>query len=204
MFKSLSKKHNPIPHHAKKVFHGERWQVMQWDQELFDGTTKIYESLKRADSASVLPVLDNNKIIIIEEHQPHWKEKAFSIAGGNIDEGENPLDGAKRELFEETGMIFKDFYLVSIMHPLQNTDYTHYTYVAKNLLEQKEVLPDAGEKTVPIEISFEELILLARKRVFHFNPHLIDEAIIRDQLPEFFDMLRNPEKHCFESNSFKL
>lgn len=195
MFKSLSKKHAPIPDHAKKVFHGERWQVMQWEQELFDGTKKTYESLKRANSVSIIPVIDDNKVIIIEEHQPHWKEKAFSIVGGGIDEGEDPLAGAKRELVEETGMIFKDFYLVSILHPLPNFDYTHYTYVAKNILEQKEIALDAGEKTNPIEISFEELISLARKREFFYNPHLVDEAIIRDKIPEFFDMLRNPKSY---------
>jgi len=189
------KKHSPIPNHAEKVFHGKRWQVLQWEQELFDGTKFTYESLKRHDSASIIPVLQGDKVIILEERQPHWKKKEFSIVGGGIEEGEDVLLGAKRELLEETGATFRDFYLVSAIEPFPSVDYTHYTFIAKNFIEQNETSLDPGEDITPIEVSFDKLISLARNREFYYNPYLIDEYIIRDKIPEFFDMLRNPEKY---------
>src|SRR5262245_18258087 len=93
-----NRKENPIPPHAKSVFEGVRWKVFQWEQELFDGKVKTYESLKRPDSVSVLPVLDGKNILVLEEHQPHWHEKSFGIVGGGLEENENPEIGAKREL----------------------------------------------------------------------------------------------------------
>ena len=36
-----------IPKNATKVFSGKTFDVYQWEQEMFDGSKKIFEKLKR-------------------------------------------------------------------------------------------------------------------------------------------------------------
>ena len=184
-------KHHPIPSHAKKVFEGTRWNVFQWEQEMFDGTKEIYESVNRRNSVVIFGVV-GEEVIILEEEQPHWGRKAISLTAGGLEDGENIFEGARRELEEESGLIFKDLYLIGIDQVTPNIGHYSYTFVAKNVIGEKPQELDPGEKITAKKVSFDELISLTRNRRFYYNPIFIDEMIIQDRIPEFFDMLRNP------------
>jgi ADP-ribose pyrophosphatase len=92
---------NDLPPDAKLVFKGAIFEVWQWEQKMFDGSTQIFEKVKRPDSADVIAVV-GDKIVIETQEQPH-RSPFTCIPGGRCDENENPMDGAKRELLEETG-----------------------------------------------------------------------------------------------------
>src|SRR6266567_4147904 len=96
------KSRQPIPENAKKVFEGEIFDVFQWEQEMFDGSRKTFEKVERPDTANIIAFTEDGKVIILDQEQP-GKDKFVSLPGGRIDEGENPLEAAKRELLEETG-----------------------------------------------------------------------------------------------------
>jgi ADP-ribose pyrophosphatase YjhB (NUDIX family) len=194
MHKSKPDKHPPLPSHSKKVFHGIRWHVFQWEQEQFDGGFKTFESLKIFDSVVVYPIIDNT-VIILNEEQPHWGQKHNSIVAGGVDEGEDVYDAAKRELLEETGMIFRDFYLVNIEQRSGDIHSYTYTFIAKNLVSKGSTQDTGGEKTEPKQVSFEELVELTRKRDFYHKPTFIDEHIIQDKIDILFDTFQNPEKY---------
>src|SRR5258708_1840735 len=108
MVKKLSK----IPEHARKVFTGIMYDVYQWDQEMFDGTTRVFEALAREDAVSVIPIIDD-KLVMIKEEQP-GREMYNAFPAGGMKPGETPIEAAKRELYEETGMTFKDMTLVAV------------------------------------------------------------------------------------------
>jgi hypothetical protein len=59
-----------IPENAKRVFEGKTFDVYQWEQEMFDGKTKIFERLQRNHSVDVIAVSAEGKIYILEERQP--------------------------------------------------------------------------------------------------------------------------------------
>jgi 8-oxo-dGTP pyrophosphatase MutT (NUDIX family) len=186
--------HHPLPQHAKKVFDGTRYQIYQWEQEQFDGSTVLYESIARFDTVIIYPVI-GEKVVIIEEEQPHWGRSSDSLVAGGIHADEDIFSAAQRELEEETGMIFKDFYLVQSEQKNIDMHSTVYVFIAKNHIETKEKKPDAGEKTHPKEVSFDELISLAKQRKFFHKPTFIDEFIIQDKVHTLFDIFRNPENH---------
>ncbi len=192
------KNHHPIPSHAKTVFEGIRYKILQWEQELFDGNKTTFESLKRGDSVAIYATLPDDKIIINKERQAHWPTVHFSIPGGGVEEGEDVFEAASRELLEETGASFKNLYLVSVEQLIPHVDWNHYTFVAKGLISQGEVSPDPGESIAPLEISFEKFIDMIRKKEFFYRPYLAEDYIVQDKISEFFDLLRNPEKYQVE------
>ena len=92
-----------IPDTAKRVFKGKLFDIYQWPQIMFDGSTATYEGLKRTDTVNIFPVTKEGKIILGKQDQPGVKTFIGGF-GGRMEEGEDPIQAAKRELLEETGL----------------------------------------------------------------------------------------------------
>src|SRR3989344_9504870 len=104
------KSKQPMPDNAKRVFKGVIFDVYQWEQEMFDGSKATFEKLKRPDTVVIFGVLPDGKIILTEQEQPS-KEPFIGATGGRVDEGEEILAAAKRELLEESGYEAEEFIL---------------------------------------------------------------------------------------------
>ncbi len=155
----------PIPEHAKIVYKGTIFDVYEWDQEMYDGTTQKFEKLKRADTVVVIPVMDDGTILLTEEEQP-GRAKYLSSPGGRIDEGEDVLAAAKRELLEETGYEAKEYILWDSIQPVGKVDWAIYTFIAKGLTKVGELNLDAGEKISLKPVNFEEFMQIAKSPTF--------------------------------------
>ena len=177
------KSKQPIPDNAKKVFSGVLFDVYQWEQELFDGTKTLFEKLKRPDTVVVFPVLDDGKIILTEQEQP-GKEPFIGTTGGRVDEGEDILEAAKRELLEESGYEASEFILWDAQHPTSKIDWIVYTFIAKGLKKVADMNLDAGEKINLKLVNFDEFIEIA------INKNFVEKEII----PKLYEAKLHPEK----------
>ncbi len=145
----------PIPPTAKKVFEGVIFDVYQWEQEMFDGTKATFEKLKRPDTVIIYPVLPNGKILMINEQQP-GAAPSVGVPGGRVDQGEDILSAAKRELMEETGYTAEEYILWNAKQPLGKIEWATYTFVAKGLKKVSDPSFDPGEKIEMLEVTFED------------------------------------------------
>jgi len=152
-----------LPPNAKRVFEGQIFDIYQWEQELYDGTSAVFEKGARPDTAVVFPVLEDGRILIIEDSQPH-RETVLTAVSGRIEEGEAPEDGAKRELLEEAGYEAATWELFYTLAPVEKLDWMNYIFIAKGCRKTKDAKPDAGERIVPKLVTFDELIELASTR----------------------------------------
>lgn len=157
----------PIPAHAKRVFKGIIFDVYQWEQGMFDGTRAIFEKLKRPDTVVVFPVLPDGKIILTEQEQP-GKVPFISAPCGRVEEGEDTLTAAKRELLEESGYIAENFILWEARHPVSKIDWVVYVFVAKGLKKISDIEPDSGEKIKLMPLALEEVIEKATDENIYF------------------------------------
>lgn len=60
-----------LPENAKCVFKGVLFDIYQWEQEMFDGTYSIFEKVVRLPSSQIIATTPENKIILLDEEQPH-------------------------------------------------------------------------------------------------------------------------------------
>src|SRR3989344_1936457 len=150
----------PIPEKAQRVFKGKIFNVYQWEQEMFDGKSVTFEKIRRTDTVNVLPVTSDGKIILSEQEQPGI-EPFVGVIGGRVDEGEEPLEAAKRELLEETGYEANEYILWDAIQFTEKIDWAIYTFVAKGCNKIKEQSVDSGEKIKLKFVSFDEFIKLA-------------------------------------------
>lgn len=184
----------PIPENAKLVFKGKIFDVYQWEQELYDGSTRIFEKLKRPDTVVVFPVMDDGRILLTEQEQP-GKDYFIGATGGRVDEGEEPLDGAKRELLEESGYEASEYVLWRAEHITSKIDWVIYTFIAKGLKKVSEQSLDGGEKITLKPVTFDELLRIASDERFSEKeviPELLEAQIDsekRKRLEELFKPL---------------
>lgn len=146
-----------IPEHAKKVFEGEIFDVYQWEQVLFDETKAIFESLKRTDTVTVIPVTVDGKIMLIKEEQPQIPLHLKNVAG-KVDPGEKPEQTAVRELLEETGYQCQEVKLWYKENPIYKIDWTVYTFVARGCKNTGTQKLEGGERITPILYTFDEFL----------------------------------------------
>ena len=175
----------PIPEHAKLVFKGVLFDTYRWEQEMFDGTKTTFEKLKRPDAVVVFPVLPDGKIILTEQEQP-GKKPFISATGGRVDEGEDILAAAKRELLEESGYEAEEFILWDAQHPTSKIDWVVYTFIAKGLKKVADLHLDAGEKIKLLPVTLNKLVDMATSGHESFYEK---EVIIK-----FFEAKLNPKK----------
>ncbi len=149
-----------IPDNAKKVFEGLIFDVYHWDQEMFDGSISTFEAFKRRDSVTIVATFEG-KIILNEEEQP-GKSPFVTLPGGVCERDESPLENAKRELLEETGLHSDEWSVWFVSDPWQaaKVEWNNYFYIAKNCVKIAEQQLDPGEKIVVQHITFEEFLEL--------------------------------------------
>lgn len=146
-----------IPAHAKCVFKGIVFDTYQWEQKLFDGSTAIFEMLKRVDVTQVIAI-SNGQILYAKQEQPS-KPPYLSLFGGKAENGEDPLMAAKRELLEETGMVSDRWELLVVFDAqIPKTDWSVYTFIARDCRKVQEPKLDGGEKIEVMHASIDDFI----------------------------------------------
>lgn len=147
----------PMPPHAKLVFKGKIFDVYQWEQEGYDGTKHTFEKIIRLDTVVVIPVLPTGKIIVSKQEQP-LRGPFYGFLGGRIEEGEDALLAAQRELLEESGYESNEWSLFTAVQPVTKIDWAIYTFIAHGAFKTHEPELDGGEKIELLEVTFEEFI----------------------------------------------
>ncbi len=160
----------PLPDHARCVFEGKIFKIYQWEQVLFDGTTAVFEKAVRADSAGVLAVTEDGKILLSEQEQPGMRPFK-SLLGGVVDAGETPEQSARRELREEAGYEAGTIEPWFSVTPFSKIDWTITLFIAKNCKKVGEPILDSGEKIRVTPISFADFMEVV------FDPAFRDEEV---------------------------
>ncbi len=155
----------PLPDDAKKVFTGVLFDVYQWEVKGYDGSVKTFEKIKRPDSAMVIPITEDEKIILGLQEQPN-KEPFVGLIGGRVDEGEDVLAAAKREFLEETGYKSEDWSLFDAVQPVGKIEWAVYTFIAKGCKKIAEQNLDGAEKIELKFVDFDEFMNIASREEF--------------------------------------
>lgn len=146
-----------LPEHAKRVFEGKIFHVYQWEQEMFDWTVSIFEWLKWPNAAEIIVINEDWTFCLTHEEQP-WRKPFYSLVAWRIEDWENELDWAKRELLEETWLASNEWELLKIYHPSSKIERNYYLYIAKNCKKVANQDLDSWEKIEIMNLSFDEFV----------------------------------------------
>ena len=117
--------------------------------------------------ANVLALTKNNQVVLVRQYRHGVEDVLWEFPGGVVEDGENPLEGAKRELLEETGYIASTWFEIGKIYPnpafQTNTLYCFLAMDAE-LVSQQNL--DAGEDIEVDLMPLDELIEMAKRGEF--------------------------------------
>ncbi|MDC0215606.1 NUDIX hydrolase [Candidatus Pelagibacter sp.] len=131
---------------------------------------KYYHFFSLFDYAIIMPVLKNNKFLVISQKRIPINQNNFEFPAGLVDKNETPVETAKRELFEETGYKnTKSLKKIVEFYPDPGRISNKATgFFAKNL--KKISKPEKGIKL--FFFSKSEIINLIKKKKFNNAHHI--------------------------------
>lgn len=62
----------------------------------------------KADGVMIIPITENDEFVLVKQFRPAINDYIYEFPAGLIDSGENIIEAATRELFEETGLLAKE------------------------------------------------------------------------------------------------
>jgi 8-oxo-dGTP pyrophosphatase MutT (NUDIX family) len=148
---------------ARRVAYENPWLTI-WHDDVVrpDGGTGIYGVVHVRNVAAGVVALDaDGRVVLVGQHRYTLDAWSWEIPEGGVPAGEDPLDGARRELREETGIVAARWRELGRTH-LSNsvTDEEAVLYLATDL-RQEEPEPEATEELTIRWVTFDEALAMA-------------------------------------------
>ena len=130
---------------SKRVFDGKIVNV-RWDSvELVNGKTSYREVVEHAGGVVILAVDEKNRAYMVRQFRYPIGRAMLEVPAGKLEKGEDPLEGAIRELREETGLTAEKIIYFGGTYPSPGfCDEQLHIYLALGLT-QGEACPDEDE-----------------------------------------------------------
>ena len=130
----------------EEKYNGPRFNVIQKIYEDEKGKRYVRDCVNPGEAAVVLPITENNEVVFVKQLREAIGKIDLELPAGMVDEGENPIQTAKRELQEETGLIAnKVEHLISVYPSSGYTSERIHIYYAKDFDFGKQKLDDTED-----------------------------------------------------------
>lgn len=143
---------------TKVILDHKRLKVFEDEVELPSGKKSDYIYFESKGCVSSVVCQQNDKYLIQTEYSYVPNINMYQFPGGFVPFHENPKDGAKRELIEETGLYPQDLTLLGscfINHRRSTSKL--YVFLATGFKEAKQKLDDSEDSLQNRWLSFQEI-----------------------------------------------
>jgi len=152
----------PWRRRSRRVAYENPW-ITVWHDDVVrpDGSPGIYGVIHFASLAVGIVALDtDDRVLLVGQHRYALDAFSWEIPEGGVPDGEDPLEGARRELREETGMAAATWSEIGRFH-LSNsvTDEAGVLYLATDLAAG-EAAPEATEEIAIRWLPFAEALAM--------------------------------------------
>ena len=124
----------------------------------------ITKNKRPGDAAVIVPITEEEKFVMVVQSRPNTRPGVvIEFPAGMVDEGENPIVSARRELLEETGYECDDIYLLEEHYQDQGcSEAVIRMYVATGCRKVAEQKLDGDESLDFIELGYDEILNLIK------------------------------------------
>jgi ADP-ribose pyrophosphatase len=114
-----------------------------------DGAEAVYTVLSNPDSAFVVPYFANRDTVLVRQWRHAWDESSWEVPAGTFNQGEEPLECAKRELAEETGLVAATYTSLGSVHGAAFLTGRAHMFLAESITEA-ERSPETYEQDMEV------------------------------------------------------
>lgn len=153
---------NPWKTLASKVVYDNPWiQVTHRDVLTPSGNPGIYGHVHFKNLAiGIIPLDNENNTWLVGQYRYATGNYSWEIPEGGGETGVDPLESAKRELLEETGLKAEKWTLIQTLHTSNSvTDEIGLIYLAQELT-QHQAMPEETEQLIIRKMPLDEVLKL--------------------------------------------
>jgi ADP-ribose pyrophosphatase len=126
-----------------------------------DGAEARYTVLVNPDSAFIVPYFENGDTMLVRQWRHAWDASSWEVPAGTFDGDEDPLDCARRELAEETGLVAAQYTSLGIVHGAAFLTGRAHMFLAQSITEAERNLETYEQDMEVLRMSFAEALAAA-------------------------------------------
>jgi ADP-ribose pyrophosphatase len=120
---------------------GRVFELVNENYTLANGVTADMDFIQHPGAVAVVPMLNQEDVILIKQYRHAVREFIWEIPAGTIDSQESPMGCAKRELIEETGYSAGEWHQLGKITPLPGySDERIHIFLASDLKKAEQNL----------------------------------------------------------------
>jgi ADP-ribose pyrophosphatase len=148
---------------TETVYKGKSFSFVVEDIMLPNHVRAQMAMVRHPGSTGIVPLFDDGSVVMTLQYRHAVKDYLLEIPAGTMDHGETPLQCARRELEEETGLVAKHFTKLCEVHILPAySDEKIHVYLARNFIQTQQNL-DADEILQVVKYPLEEVAAMISK-----------------------------------------
>jgi ADP-ribose pyrophosphatase len=101
------------------------------------------------DSAFIVPYFDNGDTMLVRQWRHAWDESSWEVPAGTFNGDEAPLECARRELAEETGLVAARYTSLGVVHGAAFLTGSAHMFLAQEIT-QAERNPETYEQDMEV------------------------------------------------------
>lgn len=136
---------------TEEIIKAGRRRLARRTYRMPDGSQAVHDIILARPAVCILALTAASNVILARQFRPGPGMTLLEIPGGGLDDGETPIEGARRELLEETGYDGDLQYVGPAFNASHLTLVTH-NFVATNCRKIQEPHLDEGEFIEVVEM----------------------------------------------------
>lgn len=119
-----------------------------------NGKTFTKDIISRTPAVIILPETSSGEIYLVSQYRDSMREVLLETVAGHMEDGDTPLQAAKRELRQETGLTAKIWKQLETLYVSANMNAVAHVFYATDLEEGEQDL-DIDEDITIVKIPFD-------------------------------------------------
>jgi len=125
---------------SRELARDGRLALVRDEVEWPGGDRGVYRWFHATSAAFVVPVFEDGSTMLVRQWRYPWRATSWEVPAGTLEENEEPLAGARRELAEETGLRAERWTTLGVLRPSALLDSRQFLFLAEAVSESERAL----------------------------------------------------------------